>query len=109
MAAARTTPQSGSDSERRDPHAMRDGRQGQDPPSPEALDGDAAAQRAGGVRHGVDQVVDPETGIGLAEVTLDRANQGRDQQPRPADQQERETGDDTAGARVREGRGTREC
>ena len=76
----------------------------------QSLGGEPAAQGSGGVRRRIEKVEDPDPRVGLAEGLLDRADQRRDQQPAPADQQERGAAEDAGRHRPRAGKlGTARC
>ena len=71
-----------------DPRAVDERRPAEDGPPAEALGEWPAAEGGGRVREGVEQVDQPDPGVGLIERLLDRPDQRRDQQPAPADRQE---------------------
>ena len=65
----------------------------EDEASTEALGQRAAAERARSDGQGQDQVDDAETRVGLLERRLDRTDQGRDEQPGPADREQGQASD----------------
>ena len=97
------------EAEARDAGRVDQHRAAQHEPPAEALGQGAAAERPGHVGDGVHEVDHADPGVGLIEGRLDRADQRRDQQPGPADGQEREAPDDAqrqpraAGGRARPG------
>ena len=72
------------------PSAVEDRRGDEDAPPADALRERPAAERAGGVGARVQQVDEPDPRVALGERRLDRPDRGRDEQPGPADREERQ-------------------
>ncbi len=80
--------------EPRDADTVQDRRTDEDRPPTDPLHEPAAEHGTGRVGDGIREIDDTDTGVGLVERPLDRPDQRGNEQPRPADHQQRQAADD---------------